>query len=128
MIRELPRLVEAPILGGRIEQARWNPGGHVLELRLRYRDVGRGEVDMLLRYRGVEALEPPLPELAALVEDVSLRVSASRVHPLAPAAVHHLQLGSTGAIVVRFRALELSETLAAAVYGEAPLRFQVLSC
>jgi len=115
--------------GARIRQARWNPGGHVLELLLRLAGTESGEVELLLRYRGVQRLEPSLPELAALVEDVTQAVVASRVDVLGGALEHRLELSGGRAITVGFAALEHSETLGSRnAYGEPGPRFQVLSC
>ena len=126
---ELRRLAALQLAGARIRQARWNPGAHVFELLLRREDAERGAVDTLLRYRGVQLLEPALPELAAVVEDVARSVAESRVSGAGGRAEHRVVLAPEGSIVIRFGAVEITETLApSGEYGETGFRFQVLSC
>jgi hypothetical protein len=102
----------------------------VLELLLRADDPRRGPLHLLLRYRGVRSLEPALPQLAALVEDVSLDVRASELlDARGTEREHRIQLGPAGSIVVGFAALEVSESLAfGGDYADGGPRFQVLSC
>jgi len=129
MTIEPRRLVELPLTGARIRQARWNPGGHTFELLLRCQDPERGPLDLLLRYRGVRSLEPALPALATLVEDVDLAVQASAAKSIDGLPEHRLALTPAGEIVVRFTALESSETLGTGGdYGDHGFRFQILSC
>lgn len=125
MTPELQRLERAPLAGATIRQVRWNPGARVLELLLRQQDAA----DLLLRYRGVQLLEPDLPTFAALCEDVSLALTASDIGRHGNLPEHRLALGEKGALVVRFGALELRETAGSGPdYGDVGPRFQVLSC
>lgn len=81
------------LAGAQIRKARWNPGGRTLELLLRIGGAGAdGGVDVLLRYRNVNVLEPALPALAALIEDPSLVVRRSTLQGEAGAWRHRLEL------------------------------------
>jgi hypothetical protein len=122
---DLQQLERATLAGATIRQARWNPGARVFELLLHEQTTG----DLLLRYRGVQLLEPDLPTLAALCEDVSLSVSASSVGRHGNLPEHRVALGDRGVLMVRFGALELHEGAGGGPhYGDVGPRFQVLSC
>jgi hypothetical protein len=122
-------LAEITVAGGRIRKARWNPGGQTLELVLRV-PAADGWSEVLLRYRNVERLEPPLPQLARLVEDPAGELVGQALVSAAGCWQHRVELRTGPALTVRFADLFLSHS---PVVGpqervESGHRFEVLSC
>lgn len=114
--------------GARIRKARWNPGGRTLELLLRAASE-QGDTDLLIRYRNVTRLEPALPQLAALVEDVALRVTEASLAQVGGNWVHRVRLGDAGELVITTGVVEQTETVAPGPdYADAGYRFELLSC
>lgn len=109
--------------GGRVVKGRWNPGGRSLELVVA--PAVEDGPDLLLRYRGVQLLEPALPQLAALIEDTSLTIVRARLSPRA----HDLSFSSGAVLHVAFGAVEITATVHQTPgYTDPEPRFLVLSC
>lgn len=122
-------LAEITVPGGRIRKARWNPGGRTLELVLRVPEAD-GWSEVLLRYRNVERLEPPLPALARLVEDPAGELAGQALVSAAGCWQHRVELRTGPALTVRFADLFLSRSPVAGPEElvESGHRFEVLSC
>jgi hypothetical protein len=114
--------------GARFRKARWNPGGRTLELVLRVPEAD-GWAELLVRYRGVERLEPAVPALARIVEDVAVVLSGHALSAAAGCWQHRLE-SDAGVVLVRFGDLELGREPVAGPSDpfDGGHRFEVLSC
>ncbi|HSJ13547.1 MAG TPA: hypothetical protein VK939_03975 [Longimicrobiales bacterium] len=115
--------------GGRFRRARWNPGARTLEVLARVEERD-GWMELLLRYRNVERLEPALPALVAMIEDVSVELTGQQLSAAAGCWQHRLETRSAGTLQIRFGDLFLARTPVAGPADplDAGPRFEVLSC
>jgi hypothetical protein len=85
--------------------------------------------DALIRYREVQLLELPVPELAASVEDITLPVRGIDVCDVKGGLEHRIELAPMSAIRVRFASVELNEILALCRdHADGGFRSELLSC
>ena len=116
---------EPTLHGAHIRRARWNPGGRTFELLVR---SPADEVGVLFRYRNVERLEPPLPRLAALVEDPSLVIHQILRREGPAGQEHRLRIGGEEIEIVCGAIERTISPVPGQDYLEAGPRFDILSC